>query len=240
MRFDNFMMTHIVQSLKSTLQFDVDLLSESRSLANVAKFCQIAADAVLQGKSKRNSLSSRAHSEHVYIVFLGRFVNGAEQTYDLLASILENLHASDFFGRSGPSSQTVTALYKAFNRMILLKLFDLEQNDLATEQTTAFLTYCIHHQKIILSARNTDLDFLRCFCYHLYQFLLSDNDAVKNDAASVSEFLLFGVMADLYYNRCGSSYCCKSRMQCRVSSKCASRVSNVMTCLMASSKCWRW
>lgn len=117
---------------------------------------------------------------------LGRFTNGAEQTYDLLASILERLISPEFSGKSKPSNQTLQILYRSFNRMILLKISDLEQVDMPAEQIVAFLNYCIHHQKIILSARNTDLEFLRCFCYHLYQFLLVDDNTVKIDAANVS------------------------------------------------------
>lgn len=130
-------------------------------------------------------------------------MNGAEQTYDLLASIMENLQSPDFYARYGPSSpQTVATFYKSFNRMILLKISDLEQEDMPSEQISAFLNYCIHHQKIILSSRNTDLNFLRCFCYHLYLFLLFDDENIKNDAANVNPFLkhpnLFGFIVNIH------------------------------------------
>ena len=42
-------MIHISQNLKSTLQFDENLLADGRVVSNVARFCQLAADAVLQG-----------------------------------------------------------------------------------------------------------------------------------------------------------------------------------------------
>ncbi|KAG0176918.1 hypothetical protein DFQ29_005470 [Apophysomyces sp. BC1021] len=161
---ESYLLTHIAQSLKSTLQCEIELLLDSRILTNVAKFCQVAADAVLQG----------------------RFMNGAEQTYDLLATVLEALHR-DFSSRN---EQTVGVLYRAFNRMVLLKISDLEQGDFSTEQIVAFLNYCIHHQKIILSTRNTDNEFLRSFCYHLYQFLLVNDDAVKNDSINIWKLLL--------------------------------------------------
>ncbi|KAI9493852.1 hypothetical protein BDB00DRAFT_938645 [Zychaea mexicana] len=167
-RYESFLMVHIAQSLKSTLQFDENLLGDGRVVSNVARFCQMAADAVLQG----------------------RFTNGAEQTYDLLASVIESLHTSDFFARHKTSSQTINELYRSFNRMILLKISDLEQGNMAADQIIAFLNYCIHHQKIILSTRNTDINFLKCFCYHLYQFLLVDDDLVKNDAANIWKLLV--------------------------------------------------
>ncbi|KAF7722919.1 hypothetical protein EC973_002599 [Apophysomyces ossiformis] len=154
--FESYLLTHIAQNLKSTLQCDIELLLDSRILHNVARFCQMAADAVLQG----------------------RFINGAEQTYDLLATVLETLHRDS----SSRNDQTVGMLYHAFNRMLLLRISELEQGDFVPEEIVAFLNYCIHHQKIILSTRNSDNEFLRSFCYHLYQFLLSNDDAVKGEA----------------------------------------------------------
>ncbi|KAI8342552.1 hypothetical protein BC941DRAFT_345396 [Chlamydoabsidia padenii] len=173
MKFESHLLTYISQNLKSTLQFDSKLLSNNVVLVNVSKFCQFAADAVLQG----------------------RFIDGAEQTYDLLATILETLYSMDtgggsFVGRRGPSDQTASTLYKAFNRMVLLKISDLEQGGMEANQIVAFLNYCIHHQKIILSDKNTDQEFLRCFCYHLYQFLSSSDDTIKNDALNVWKLLL--------------------------------------------------
>ncbi|KAI8092540.1 uncharacterized protein BX664DRAFT_259855 [Halteromyces radiatus] len=170
MKFESYLLTYISQNLKSTLQFDSKLLGSNVILMNVAKFCQIAADAVLQG----------------------RFIDGAEQTYDLLATILETLHSLDgtgIMGRRG-LSDTVATLYRAFNRMVLLKISDLEQGDMVADQIGAFLNYCIHHQKIILSPKNTDQEFLRCFCYHLYQFLSSSNQTISNDALNVWKLLL--------------------------------------------------
>ena len=109
----------------------------------------------------------------------------------MLASVIESLHTSDFFTRHKTSSQTVNDLYRAFNRMILLKISDLEQGNMANDQIVAFLNYCIHHQKIILSTKNTDINFLKCFCFHLYQFLLVDDELVKNDALNVSFSFVF-------------------------------------------------
>ncbi|ORZ26124.1 hypothetical protein BCR42DRAFT_315828 [Absidia repens] len=173
MKFESYLLTYISQNLKSTLQFDSKLLASNVILINVSKFCQLAADAVLQG----------------------RFIDGAEQTYDLLATILETLYSMDtggggLVGRRGLSDQTISTLYKAFNRMVLLKISDLEQGGMEVGQIVAFLNYCIHHQKIILSTRNTDQEFLRCFCYHLYQFLSSPDDTIKMDALNVWKLLL--------------------------------------------------
>ncbi|KAI9318572.1 hypothetical protein BX666DRAFT_1855381 [Dichotomocladium elegans] len=160
--FESFLMVHIAQNLKSTLQFEERLVMDPKIMANVARFCQLSADMVLQG----------------------RFTNGAEQTYDLLASVIECIHSSSISGRYKANNQIVVSLYRSFNRMILLKMSDLEQANMPIDPTVAFLDYCIHHQKLILSSKNTDMDFLRCFCYHLYRFLLVDDTTIKTDAAN--------------------------------------------------------
>ncbi|KAI8385019.1 uncharacterized protein BYT42DRAFT_493499 [Radiomyces spectabilis] len=167
-RFESFLLTHISQQLKSTLQLEAELLTDHKILTNVAKFGQMAADAVFQG----------------------RFLNGAEQTYDLLAMILEALHSPSLLKRYGTNDTNVHLLYHSFNRMVLLKLSDLESSDMATQRIDAFLNYCIHHQKIILSSKNTDTEFLRCFCYHIYQFLLCNDDKVKIGAVNIWKLFL--------------------------------------------------
>jgi hypothetical protein len=44
----------------------------------------------------------------------------------------------------------------------------------------------IYHQKVIFSQYNTDIEFLKCLCYHLYKCLLYDNLEIKNISTNVS------------------------------------------------------
>ena len=143
----------------------MELVNDQRVLVNTGKFAQLAADAVIQGRFKEG---------------------GTEQTYDLLATLLELLHSDNVVNRYNANDTPVITLYRAFNRMILVKISDLESGDQESIKTVAFLDYCIHHQKIILSSKNADMDFLRCFCYHLYRYLLSNDRRVKDSAANVS------------------------------------------------------
>ncbi|KAI8082151.1 hypothetical protein BDF21DRAFT_338087 [Thamnidium elegans] len=167
--FESYLMTHIAQNMKSTLQLEMELLLDTRVLANVSKFAQLAADAVIQGRFKEG---------------------GTEQTYDLLATILEILHMDEFYSKYGSNDSSLVTLYRAFNRMILVKISDLEYGELDTIKTTAFLEYCMHHQKIILSAKNSDMEFMKCFCYHLYRYLLSNDDKVRDAAANMWKLLV--------------------------------------------------
>ncbi|KAI8380254.1 hypothetical protein BD560DRAFT_323822 [Blakeslea trispora] len=169
LQFESYLLTHISQSLKSSFQLDMELVYDQRVLVNMGKFAQLAADAVIQGRFKEG---------------------GTEQTYDLLATLLELIHSDDVVNRYNANDASVVTLYRAFNRMILVKISDLEQGDQEAIRIVAFLDYCIHHQKIILSSKNADLDFLKCFCYHLYRYLLSNDRRVKDSAANIWKLLI--------------------------------------------------
>ncbi|KAI8085818.1 uncharacterized protein B0P05DRAFT_466121 [Gilbertella persicaria] len=169
LQFESYLLTHISQSLKSSFQLDMELIYDQRILINMGKFAQIAADAVIQGRFKEG---------------------GAEQTYDLLATLLELLHSDEVVNRYTASDASVITLYRAFNRMILVKISDLEQGDQDASKTVAFLDYCIHHQKIILSPKNADMEFLRCFCYHLYRYLLVNDERIRDAAANMWKLLI--------------------------------------------------
>jgi beige protein homolog 1 len=94
-----------------------------------------------------------------------------EQTYDLLATILETWQTTVNEKYSSSSQQAINALFKAFNRMVLLRISDLNATTASANEIVDFLNYCVHYQKLLLSPANTDMDFLRCFCYHLYTFM---------------------------------------------------------------------
>lgn len=137
-------------------------------MSNIARFAQIAADAVVQGRFRDG---------------------GAEQTYDLLVSLLETLHSEGFRKKYSPSDPITTLIYRSFNRMILVKMSDLQETS-DPDKIANFLEHCIHHQKIILSGKNVDMEFISCFCYHLYTYILLPDIRVKDAAVNVSDIKL--------------------------------------------------
>ncbi|KAI8981097.1 hypothetical protein BDB01DRAFT_724328 [Pilobolus umbonatus] len=167
--FESYLLTHIAQKLKGIIQLEMEILYDHKILINMTKFCQMAADAVIQGRFREG---------------------GAEQTYDLSVTLLELLHNDEFTSDYSNYDASIGLLYKSFNRMILVKISDLEHGDLDIVKIVAFLDYCIHHQKIILSVKNTDIEFLKCFCYHLYRYLLSSDEGIKNTAANIWKLLI--------------------------------------------------
>src|ERR1700722_8786637 len=90
--------------------------------------------------------------------YVGLFANGMEQTYDLLATILETCQTT-MGGKFNSSSQVaINVLFKAFDRMVLLRISDLYANRASAKQIVDFLNHCVHHQKLLLSSANYDMD----------------------------------------------------------------------------------
>lgn len=189
MQFESYLLTHVTISLKSDLQLNTSLMNDSRIMSNIAKYAQLTVDAVFQGESSHFLF---VFCNYYYIVYLitkhiclGWYLNGTEQVYEFLAAILETLQSFEIAGIKSSSDQALTTLYRTFNRIIMLKISDLEQGDMTAESINALLGKCIYHQKIILSVYNTDSEFLRCFCYHLYKFMLFTDESVRGTAMNV-------------------------------------------------------
>ncbi|KAI9289228.1 hypothetical protein BC943DRAFT_300701 [Umbelopsis sp. AD052] len=167
-QFSTLMLTHINLTLKTSIQLDTSVLQRSAILMNIAKYAQYLVDTVVQGL----------------------FTNGMEQTYDLLATILETWQTTVNEKYSSSSQQAISFLFKAFNRMVLLRISDLDATTASANQIVDFLNYCVHYQKLLLSSANTDLDFLRCFCYHLYLFMRIRDPTVQATTMNLWKLLM--------------------------------------------------
>ncbi|CAM0141774.1 unnamed protein product [Umbelopsis sp. WA50703] len=164
-KFNTYLLTHLNLTLKTSVQLDPSVLMRQMVMVNIAKYAQFLVDNVVQGW----------------------FTNGLEQTYDLLATILE-LYQSEAEGKVNKTA--VLALFKAFNRMILLRISDLDSGKASPKQIVDFLNHCIHHQKILFNASNTDMDFLRCLCYHLYIFMQIREPTVQATTMNLWKLLM--------------------------------------------------
>ncbi|CAG8445955.1 14997_t:CDS:10 [Cetraspora pellucida] len=152
-------------SLKITLQLDSNLLTDQRIIANVARFSQMAVDAIYQGW----------------------FSSGRDQMYEFITAILERI---DETNGKRVNDQWIAALYRSLDRMILFKLSEIENTSADASIITEVLEKLIYNQRVILSPYNTDVDFLRCLCYHLYKFLIYDSQDVKTNSTNVWKMLM--------------------------------------------------
>ncbi|CAG8486905.1 4172_t:CDS:10 [Ambispora leptoticha] len=168
-QFESYIYLHVVAYLKSTLQLDLSLLADQRVFSNTARFAQHAVDAIYQGW----------------------FLNGRNQLYELITIVLEaTQRQEEANGKQRASDSTMNTLYRSLNRIIVFKLHEISQISPEVSMIIEMLTQLIYHQKIIFGQYNTDIDFLRCLCYHLYKFLLYENQDVKKSSMSIWKLLM--------------------------------------------------
>ncbi|KAG9303640.1 hypothetical protein G9A89_018537 [Geosiphon pyriformis] len=168
-QFESYIYLHVVAYLKSTLQLDSNLLADNRVFTNTARFTQLAVDAIYQGW----------------------FLNGRNQLYELITIVLEATQRDDeASGKQRANDSSLATLYRSLDRIIIFKLFEINQISAEVSMIVEMLNQLIYHQKIILSLYNNDTDFFRCLCYHLYKFLLNENSEVKKSSMSIWKLLM--------------------------------------------------
>ncbi|CAI2171444.1 16368_t:CDS:10 [Funneliformis geosporum] len=167
-KFESYILQHVVGCLKTTLQIDKNLLMDQRIIANVSRFSQIAVDALYQGW----------------------FLDGRNQMFGFLTIVLEGIqHTDDAIGKRS-SDQCINSLYRSLNRIILFGLSEIDQMSIDASIIDEILDKIIYHQKVIFSPYNTDIDFLKCLCYHLYKCLLYDNQEIRTTSTNIWKLLM--------------------------------------------------
>ncbi|CAG8462143.1 12484_t:CDS:10 [Funneliformis caledonium] len=167
-KFESYILLHVVGCLKTTLQIDKNLLIDQRIIVNVSRFSQIAVDALYQGW----------------------FLDGRNQMFDFLTIVLEGIQHTDDASGKRSSDQWINSLYRSLNRIILFGLSETDQISIDASIIDEILDKIIYHQKVIFSPYNIDIDFLKCLCYHLYKCLLYDNQEIKSTSTNIWKLLM--------------------------------------------------
>ena len=81
---------------------------------------------------------------------------------------------------------TITAIYRSLNRVVLFRMAGIDNASGDSMHINDLLEKIMYHQKMIFSHHNTDIDFLKSICYHLYKCLLHEDQNVKRTSMSVS------------------------------------------------------
>lgn len=114
--------------------------------------------------------------------------------YEFITIVLEGIQRIDDSNGKRTSDQWSNTLYRSLDRIILFKLSEIDPASTEASVIIEILEKLIYHQKVIFSPLNTDLDFLKCLCYHLYKFLLNDHQEVKTNSTSVSFPLIHDII----------------------------------------------
>ncbi|CAB4400230.1 unnamed protein product [Rhizophagus irregularis] len=167
-QFESYILTHVLGSLKSVSQLDMNMLMDQRIMANIARFSQLTVDALYQGW----------------------FSDGRKQIFDFLTVVLEGIQRIDNANNANgkrASDQWIVSLYRSLNRTILFGLSEMDKMPIDADE---ILDKMIYHQKVIFSQYNTDIEFLKCLCYHLYKCLLYDNQEIKAISTNIWKLLM--------------------------------------------------
>ena len=167
--FETFILRNAISHVGNSIKLDQKLLWEPRVLTNLTRLATHLSEAI----------------------FEGWFIDGAEDTVEFLAHILEYLQLPNVSSMKSVRlcSQTISSLRVILSRIVLLRLSELDESESGTI-LVAFLNKLAYWQTVIFPVQDSQRDFLRLFCYLLYSRLESSAEQVKMAVANMWRLLL--------------------------------------------------
>lgn len=162
--FESYVLVDTMQQLWHHLQLDQRLLLETRVLTNLARYSLHMAEAV----------------------FEGWFIDGAAPLQEFTGKVLDYLQQPDVASVKNVRlcAQATNTMRTVFLRVTLWRLAELDEN-VAENETKAFLDSMNYWQTILFSSENQETSFIRLVCYLLYHKLVSNVRPVRLAAASL-------------------------------------------------------
>ena len=166
--FETFILRNTISQLSTAIKLDQKLLWEPRVLTNLARFAAHLGEAIYEGW----------------------FINGAEDTLDFLASMLEYLNLPSIASMKTIRlcSQIISNIRTTLLRVVLLRLSELEETSVA--EIVAFLNRLVYWQTVLLPTEDSQQGHLKLLCYLVYNRLASSKDDVRMGAANLWRMLL--------------------------------------------------
>ncbi|KAK2756534.1 hypothetical protein FQN54_005427 [Arachnomyces sp. PD_36] len=163
--FESWVLRNTLSQIKMAILLNQKLLWEPRVLNNLARFITHVGEAV----------------------FEGWFVKGAPAALDFAGSILEHLQQPHISSMKSIRlcSQAISTIRSTVFRTVLLELSEIDDSE-----SLDFLQRLTYWQTILLSAEETQPEYLRLICYLLYGKLISENDDVRIAATMLWRIVL--------------------------------------------------
>lgn len=167
--FETYILRNALSHIANTFRLEQRLLWEPRVLTNLARLATHLGEAIYEGW----------------------FIDGANDTFDFLAGILEYLQLPDVSALKSVRlcSQIVVNIRMVLSRIVLLRLSELDEKE-STSSLVEFLDKLAYWQSVLIPAQDASNDFLRLLCYLLYTRMESGDSAVKMAAANLWRLLL--------------------------------------------------
>ena len=166
--FETFILRNTISHLSTAIKLEQKLLWEPRVLTNLARFAAHLGEAIYEGW----------------------FINGAEDTLDFLASVLEYLDLPSIASMKSIRlcSQIVSNIRTTLLRVVFLRLSELEETSVA--ETLTFLNKLAYWQTVLLPTEESQQGFLKLLCYLVYNRMASSDDDTRMAAANLWRMLL--------------------------------------------------
>lgn len=167
--FETFILRNTLSHLGTAIKLDQKLLWKPRVLTNLARLAAHLGEAIYEGW----------------------FINGAEDTLEFLANILEYLQLPEISSIKtvGLCSPIISNIRTVLSRVVLLRLSELDDTS-SSADTVAFLGKLVYWQSVLLPAEDPQETFLKLLCYLVYNRLCSSVEEVRMAAANLWRMLL--------------------------------------------------
>jgi len=167
--FETYVLRNALSQLGNTIQLDQKVLWEPKVLTNIARMITHLAEALYEGW----------------------FLSGVEAVLSFAGTILEYLQRPEVAKLKSVRlcSQAVHAIRTVVLRIVILRLSELDDSNSEKEITT-FMDRLCYWQTVLLTPEETQAEFLRLICYHLYTKLISTHVQVRLTAASLWRIIL--------------------------------------------------
>ena len=167
--FETFILRNTLSQFANAIKLNQKLLWEPRVLTNLGRFAAHLGEAVHEGW----------------------FINGAEDTLEFLANILEYLQLPTIASLKTIRlcSQIISDIKLTLIRTVLRRLSELDKVSSANE-TASFLNRLVYWQTVLITAWDSQENYLKLLCYLLYDSLTGVSNDVRMAAADLWRVLL--------------------------------------------------
>ena len=167
--FETFILRNTLTQLGNTIKLDQKLLWEPRVLTNMARFATHLGEAIYEGW----------------------FIDGATDTLDFLANVLEYLQLPSISAIKSVRlcAHVISNIRLVLLRVVLLRLSELNDT-VPASSTVSFLNKLVYWQPVLLPTDVNSATHLRLFCYLVYIRLCSTSREVQMTAADLWRMLV--------------------------------------------------
>ncbi|KAG9237943.1 hypothetical protein BJ875DRAFT_540065 [Amylocarpus encephaloides] len=168
--FESYLLRNTISQLGNTIQLSQQSLWEPKVLQNMARFSTYMGEAI----------------------FEGWFLSGSEPLLDFAGTILEYLQRPEIWSIKSVRlcSQAILTIKLVFLRVVLLRLSDLDNEQISEDEAVDFMDKLFYWQTVMLGPDSGEDEYIRLICYQLYIKLVDSRPRVRLAAANLWRIML--------------------------------------------------